>query len=116
MHGQFEHQNTMVPALRLPSDPFFGETKKIRTCFNKGDFLRVRNIVLSYSFSPKVLNWLREVNSLSLGVSAENLALFTRYPGFDTEIGVFNTEFGQSVDFYAYPRPTTITANLKITF
>jgi hypothetical protein len=63
-----------------------------------------------------VLNWLREVNNLSLGVSVENLALFTKYPGYDTEMGAFNTDNGQSIDFYSYPRPTTVTANIKITF
>ncbi len=111
-----ENQNTMVAALRLPSDPFFGENEKDSYMLHKGDFLRIRNVALSYSFSPKVLNWLREVNNLSLGVSVENLALLTKYPGYDTEMGAFNTDNGQSIDFYSYPRPTTVTANIKITF
>lgn len=111
-----ENQNTMVAALRLPSDPFFGENEKDSYMLHKGDFLRIRNVALSYSFSPKVLNRLKEVNNLSLGVSVENLALFTAYPGYDTEMGAFDTDDGQSIDFYSYPRPTTVTANVRITF
>lgn len=111
-----ENQNTMIPALRLPSDPFFGENEKDSYMLYKGDFLRIRNVSLSYSFSPNVLKGLREVNNLSLGVSVDNLALFTRYPGYDTEMGAFDTDNGQSIDFYSYPRPTTVAANIKITF
>ncbi len=111
-----ENQNTMVAALRLPSDPFFGENEKDSYMLHKGDFVRIRNIGLSYSFSPKLLRHIPEVSNLSLGVNVENLALFTQYPGYDTEMGTFNTDNGQSIDFYSYPRPTTVTANIKITF
>ena len=111
-----ENQNTMIAALRLPSDPYFGENEKDSYMLHKGDFLRIRNISLSYTFAPKILKWLREVSNLSLGVTVENLAVFTKYPGYDPEVGAFNTDTGQSIDFYAYPRPTTLTANIKITF
>lgn len=111
-----ENQNTMIAALRLPSDPNFGENEKDSYMIHKGDFLRIRNIALSYTFDKKVLKWLREVNNLSLGVTVENLAVFTKYPGYDPEVGAFNSDKGQSIDFYAYPRPTTLTANIKITF
>src|SRR5690554_952124 len=111
-----ENQNTMIPALRLPSDPFFGENEKDSHMLHKGDFVRVRNVALSYNFSNNALKWLKEVNGISLGVSVENLALFTKYPGYDTEMGAFTTDSGQSIDFYSYPRPTTVTGNVKITF
>ena len=83
---------------------------------HKGDFLRLRNVSLTYTLGKEMLRWLKEVNGLTVGVSAENLALLTAYPGYDTELGAFSTDNGQSIDFYSYPRPTTITANLKITF
>jgi TonB-linked SusC/RagA family outer membrane protein len=111
-----ENQNTMIPALRLPSDNYFGENEKDSYMLNKGDFLRVRNISLSYAFSPKTLKCFKYVNNLSLGVSVENLLVLTQYPGYDPEVGAFNTDNGQSIDFYAYPRPTTVSANLKIVF
>lgn len=111
-----ENQNTMIAALRLPSDPYFGENEKDSFMLHKGDFLRLRNVSLTYTLGKEMLRWLKEVNGLTVGVSAENLALLTAYPGYDTELGAFSTDNGQSIDFYSYPRPTTITANLKITF
>ncbi|WP_295915552.1 TonB-dependent receptor [uncultured Alistipes sp.] len=111
-----EHQNSMIAALRLPSDVNFGENEKDSRMLYKGDFLRIRNISLFYDFSPRLLRKLRFVKGLSLGVTVENLHVFTSYPGFDPEVGAFNTDTGQSIDFYSYPRPTTVAANLKITF
>jgi TonB-linked SusC/RagA family outer membrane protein len=111
-----ESQNTMIPALRLPSDPKFGENEKESFMLYKGDFLRIRNIALSYTFSPKILGIFKVVNDLSIGVSVENLCVFTEYPGYDPEVGAFDRDRGQSIDFYSYPRPTTVSANLKITF
>ena len=46
----------------------------------------------------------------------DNLHVFTSYPGFAPEVGAFNTDTGQSIDFYSYPRPTTVSASLMITF
>ncbi|MDR1171265.1 MAG: TonB-dependent receptor [Bacteroidales bacterium] len=111
-----ENQNTMIAALRLPSDERFGENEKDSFMLHKGDFFRIRNIALSYTFSPKILEKLKFINDLSIGVSVENLWVFTAYPGYDPEVGAFATDTGQGISFYSYPRPTTISANLKITF
>jgi TonB-linked SusC/RagA family outer membrane protein len=111
-----ESQNTMIPALRLPSDTNFGENEKDSFMLYKGDFFRIRNIALSYTFNSKILGKLKFINDLSIGVSVENLWVATKYPGYDPEVGAFTTDRGQSIDFYAYPRPTTVSANLKITF
>ena len=111
-----ENQNTMIPALRLPSDVYFGENEKDSFMLHKGDFFRLRNIALSYTLQPKTLRKLKLVNNITLGVSAENLLLLTKYTGYDPEIGSFSTDNGQSIDFYSYPRPATVSANLKIVF
>ena len=69
-----------------------------------------------YEFNPELLRKSRVIKGLSIGINVENLHVFTSYPGFDPEVGAFNTDTGQSIDFYSYPRPTTVSANLKITF
>lgn len=111
-----ENPNSMIAALRLPSDTNFGENEKDSRMLYKGDFLRIRNISLSYDFSPELLRKSRVIRGLSIGINVENLHVFTSYPGFDPEVGAFNTDTGQSIDFYSYPRPTTVSANIKITF
>ncbi len=111
-----ENQNSMIAALRLPSDVNFGENEKDSRMLYDGDFLRIRNISLSYDFKPELLRKLRVIKGLSIGVNVENLHVFTEYPGYDPEVGAFNTDRGQSIDFYSYPHPTTVSANIKITF
>ena len=111
-----ENPNSMIAALRLPSDTNFGENEKDSRMLYKGDFLRIRNISLTYEFNPELLRKSRVIKGLSIGINVENLHVFTSYPGFDPEVGAFNTDTGQSIDFYSYPRPTTVSANLKITF
>ena len=50
----------------------------------RGDFVRLRNIRLNYSFD---VNWLRKLklNSLDIYLSAQNLITFTKYKGLDPE-------------------------------
>lgn len=111
-----ENQNSMIAAVRLPSDVNFGENEKDSRMLYNGDFLRVRNVSLSYKFNPKILYKLQLIKSLSIGVNAENLHVFTSFPGFDPELGSFSTDTGQGVEFNSYPRPTTISANINVSF
>lgn len=111
-----EHQNSMIAAIRLPSDVYFGENEKDSRMLYNGDFLRIRNIAISYDFSNNVLSKIKHINGIRLGVNVENAYVFSSYPGFDPEVGSFSTDTGQGIDFYSYPRPTTFSANLKLTF
>lgn len=111
-----ENQNSMIAALRLPSDVNFGENEKDSRMLYNGDFLRIRNVSLAYKFDPGFLSKLRLIKSLSIGVNAENLHVFTSFPGFDPELGAFSTDTGQGVEFNSYPRPTTVSANINVTF
>lgn len=111
-----ENQNSMIAALRLPSDVNFGENEKDSRMLYDGDFLRIRNVSLSYEFDPKLLNRLKVVKGLTLGVNVENLHVFTSFPGFDPELGAFSTDSGQGIEFYSYPRPTTVSASINVIF
>jgi hypothetical protein len=106
----------MIAAIRLPSDVYFGENEKDSRMLYNGDFLRIRNIAISYDFSNNVLSKIKHINGIRLGVNVENAYVFSSYPGFDPEVGSFSTDTGQGIDFYSYPRPTTFSANLKLTF
>jgi TonB-linked SusC/RagA family outer membrane protein len=111
-----ENQNSMIAALRLPSDVNFGENEKDSRMLYDGDFLRIRNVSLSYEFDPKLLNRLKVVKGLTLGVNVENLHVFTSFPGFDPELGAFSTDTGQGIEFYSYPRSTTVSASINVIF
>lgn len=112
-----EHQNTMVAAIRRPSDTYFGENEKDSRMLYKGDFVRIKNIMLSYDIKSSLLKKFAFVRGLAVGVNIENPYVFTSYPGYDPEVGAFtNANTGVGIDFYSYPRPTTVTGNIKITF
>lgn len=111
-----ENQNSMIAALRLPSDVNFGENEKDSRMLYNGDFLRIRNIGLSYDFNSNLLNRTNFIQNLNMGVYVENAYVFSSFPGFDPEVGTFGTDRGQGIEFYSYPRPTTVSANIKVTF
>lgn len=108
-----ERQHVMNAALRLPGDGFDNEIDSYS--IEKGSFLRVRNITLGYRLPD---NWLKRchVRSATLGVSAENYFLFTKYKGYDPEASSFDGDFNQGVDLYQYPKAKTLAFSLNVTF
>ncbi|UZR99334.1 SusC/RagA family TonB-linked outer membrane protein [Chondrinema litorale] len=55
----------------------------------KGDFMRLRNITLSYDIPRSILNKIN-FNTLNIAVSAQNLLTFTGYKGLDPESTIIN--------------------------
>ena len=67
-----------------------------------------------YDFKRNVLKNSKFFKGFIFGVNVENPFLFTEYAGGpDPETGVWGLN---GADWMAYPRPMTITGNLKITF
>ncbi|MDM8001983.1 MAG: TonB-dependent receptor [Bacteroidota bacterium] len=78
-----------------------------------GSFVRLRNITLGYSL-PKSVTDAIKLSRLRLYVSAENLYTFTRYTGYDPEIG--GGVFDNGIDRGIYPQPRTIMTGINVTF
>jgi TonB-linked SusC/RagA family outer membrane protein len=81
-----------------------------------GNFIKVRNAMLSYSVPP---SWLERVkiSSLRVYVAGQNLAIITKYPGPDPEVasnGSSNTS--QGVDRNTVANGRTITVGLNVGF
>ena len=88
----------------------------------KGDFARLRNVQLGYTFGSSVLNTIK-VASARVYVQVQNAALVTRYTGIDPEISsngssgtasTANTAAG--VDRNSVGQARTYTAGLNIGF
>ena len=111
-----DNQNTTLAQLRLPTDAYFGNGNMGTFFLEDGDFIHVRNILLSYDLKRDLLKNMKGIKGLLLGVSVENPFLWTKYTGFDPEVGwgTGNDQIGY--DWLAYPKPTTITGNIKISF
>ncbi|MBN2611293.1 MAG: TonB-dependent receptor [Bacteroidales bacterium] len=88
-----------------------------------GSYLRVKNLTLSYSLPQKTLSVFRgAVSGLSVYVTAQNLLTFTKYSGYDPEIGASSIYSGtgatllQGVDFGFYPQPRTFLLGVNMSF
>jgi len=81
-----------------------------------GDYIRMKNISLGYTFSPKIATKLR-VSNLKFYVAAQNLFTITDYSGFDPEVSAFSdTNTAPGTDFLTFPQAKTFTAGLNLTF
>ncbi|MGB4400296.1 MAG: TonB-dependent receptor [Daejeonella sp.] len=80
----------------------------------KGDYVRLRNLVLGYNLPKSTLLRTKTLNNLRIYVSAQNLFTFTAYSGFDPEVGSTNP-LRAGIDDGVYPMPRTISAGLNIT-
>lgn len=81
----------------------------------KGDFLRISNATLSYSFDVKS----KAVKSLSAFVSGQNIALFTGYSGLDPEVNIDKQLGGypsRGFDYTGYPKSRTFTLGINLGF
>ena len=77
-----------------------------------GSYTRLKNITLGYTL-PKQYTRKVGVSRLRLFTMAENLFTWTRYWGFDPEIGSGSTSMG--VDYGVYPQARTYTIGFNIT-
>ena len=76
-----------------------------------GSYFRVRNIMLGYT-TKLLKNYY--IESLRVYASVNNLFTFTKYEGYDPEIGggVMST----GVDSGVYPHPRTVSFGINVTF
>lgn len=78
-------------------------------------FFRIRTVNIGYTFKPDNAKW---YSSLRFYLQAQNLAVFTKYYGFDPEVSSNGGDAPQTagVDYAAYPQPRTITFGVNLQF
>ncbi|MEO8412804.1 MAG: TonB-dependent receptor [Ginsengibacter sp.] len=85
-----------------------------------GSFLRLRNVMLGYNLADNSLQSLTKgvVKNFRIYVSAQNLLTFTKYSGYDPEVG--NRTPGSSltngIDFAVYPQPKSFQVGIQAGF
>ena len=78
-----------------------------------GSYLRLKNISLGYTL-PRSLTQKAKISRLRMYVMAENLFTWTKYWGYDPEIGSGSTSLG--VDYGVYPQARTWTVGFNLSF
>jgi len=83
-----------------------------------GSYLRIKNISLAYNFTKR-WKWMRSLGleSLRLYCNVQNLATFTKYSGYDPEVGAYNQGvLTRGIDYARYPSQRIFTFGLNINF
>jgi TonB-linked SusC/RagA family outer membrane protein len=84
-------------------------------------YLRLQNVNLSYTLPGKMLAKLKMTNA-KLYISAQNLYTFTKYSGYDPEVGMTKDQYSNSsqsallngIDPGRYPTPRVFTVGLSL--
>lgn len=82
----------------------------------KGDYLRIQNITLGYNFSSDTLSKFN-MSKVRLYATVQNLYTFTKYKGYDPEIGLYNQNpLLNGIDNGRYPLPRTYSLGINLEF
>lgn len=80
-----------------------------------GSYLRIQNVSLGYNFNNLLLKKFKGISNLRLYASVQNAYTFTKYSGFDPEVGAINgNAFLNGIDLGRYPISRTYTIGLNI--
>jgi TonB-linked SusC/RagA family outer membrane protein len=82
-----------------------------------GSFLRIQNVTLSYNLPVKDWKIGKFMKNARLGISADNLAIITKYSGYDPEVNSYgNSNTAKGMDRFGYPASRVFQVNLKLGF
>jgi len=107
------HMNAKAPIQELNS--YFSTNATANSYFvENGSYLRAKNVILGYSFSPAGLKK-AGIQKLRVYVSAANLFTITGYKGLDPELpGNSTTDFGVDEGTYPSSRTFLVGVNLSL--
>lgn len=100
-----ERPSPSIPRAKLDPAPVFSDR-----FIEDGSFLRLKNVSLSYTL-PKLLTG--KLSAVQVYVSAQNLATWTNYTGFDPEV-TSGSNVSPGTDQGIYPVSRTFTGGLKV--
>jgi TonB-linked SusC/RagA family outer membrane protein len=111
----FDHINTLMPRY-VNGDP--NENTAISNRFiEDGSYLRIQNVTLGYNVSNLLKSRVRGIGKMRLYFTAQNLHTFTKYSGYDPEVGALNGNvFLNGIDMGRYPVPRTFIAGVNVEF
>lgn len=118
-----DNPGTRIPRIsnnQISADNNFG---RITDRFlEDGSYLRIKNISLSYNVPVKVLNYTKVIKGFKATVGVQNVYTWTKYTGYDPEIGAYVGQGAQSnnqasgIDFGRYPITPMYTAAINVNF
>lgn len=107
------NQNTEIAQLRplIAGYTTVNDSHKV----TDASFIRGRNLLLAYTFSPEVTSKLK-LDRLRVYGSVQNFFLSTKYKGYDPEVSNSGDILEQGVALYDYPRPRVFMVGINVGF
>lgn len=84
-----------------------------------GSYMRIKNFVLGYSVPSSLLNSFAKssIRSARVYFSAQNLLTFTKYTGYDPEVGSRNNNnLTNGIDYGQFPQARTLMLGVQLGF
>lgn len=81
----------------------------------KGDFFRLKNLVLGYTLNEKITDKLG-IGRARFYITGQNVFIITKYNGLDPELGYTDGNKQINVDFAQYPQSRSWAFGVNITF
>ncbi|HEX8657854.1 MAG TPA: SusC/RagA family TonB-linked outer membrane protein, partial [Hymenobacter sp.] len=117
--------NAKYPRVVYTDNVSNGSALVLSSNVEKGDFARLRNLSLGYTFTSGLLSKVK-MTTARVYVQAQNLALLTNYSGVDPEVstngnsagtaGISGSNTGAGVDRNSIGQARTFTAGLSLGF
>ncbi len=104
--------NSGVPRLSLIDDPNGNYSLVSDYFLEKGDYIRLKNLNISYTIPSKAWSsmGLKNPPSMRLYLNGENLLTFTKYSAFDPEVG------NRGIDAGRFPVSRMYSVGINVTF
>jgi TonB-dependent starch-binding outer membrane protein SusC len=102
-----------IPRLSI-NDPNGNFSKISDFYIENGSYLRLKDVQLGYSLPKSILDKIR-IQRFRIYVAANNLLTFTKYRGFDPEIGA-KSALDIAIDRGVYPQARSYRMGVNITF
>lgn len=116
-------ENPETDVARISSNDVNGNYSRHTTKYvEDGSFIRIKNISLTYNFPTSLLSNVNFIHGARVTLSAQNVATFTKYSGYDPEVGssvgrdVSASNQAIGVDNGRYPLTPVYSFSLGIDF
>ncbi len=83
-----------------------------------GSYIRLKNLMIGYNVPVARLNSIGGgfISNVRVYVSSQNLLTFTKYKGWDPEVGSKNTTLTNGIDYGQYPAAVSFQAGVQVGF
>ena len=86
--------NTTDFAVQFPNEAITNFNEVSTRFLEDGDFLRLNNLTLGYTFKPEQLGLGNAIRNIRLSLTGQNLFVITDYSGFDPEVNTGSSSGG----------------------